>query len=119
MDPKMLSNKPHLDIIDDSEVASYPRLRPRTRGPILIPTDAQGLAAKELNDLDRLLREETTSCRDKFIPIRDDDEEESLPDESAGVQQPTLFDSLKSGEVSSFKLKPRRSRNPWDYKFSW
>lgn len=119
MDPRLLSNKPHMEILDDSEVTAHPRFRPRTRVPLLVPTERQDSAAQQLKDLDQLLRQERrTLGRDKFIPIRDTDEEDSLPDESVGVQQPTV-DSLKSGEVSSFKLKPRRSRNPWDYKFSW
>ena len=118
MDPKMLNNKPYLEILEDGDVAAYPRIRPRTRVPILDATERQDLTKYELSDLDRLLRKETTSCRDKFIPIRDTDDDDSLPDESTGVQQPT-FDSLPSSEVSSFKLKPRRSNNPWDYKFTW
>ncbi len=117
LDPKRLAEKSCHVMCENNRSVLSPHLQPRSSVPALILPDGDDLSTIPMLDLERFLREGSQGGRDKFIPIRETDEEDSIQEEASGMLQPTLDPSI-ARDVPTFKLKPRKGRNPWDYKLS-
>lgn len=117
LDPKHVYYNPSSVMSENNNSVVRPYFRPRPCVPMVIPPDGNDVSAEPILDFGHRLREDRQRRNGEFIPIRETDDENSIQEDPLAVQQP-IYDPEKTGEVSTFKLKPRRSRNPWDYKFS-